>query len=376
MRIGFDISKVLGVSDGIANYSRSLLRELIRIGAEDQFLLFDLRQPEIDRDRCVEVLPDLPPNTNVVSDRGPEPGELDVFMCPAFKVPELESVPLVYTVHDVTFVSHPQFHTLYNRVEVLSETVTALLRDSALLAVSEATRSEISAWFGVEPSRISVVYEAAHVLYAPPAQGDPRPEILQRLGVDRPYVLSVGSIEPRKNLRGLLQAFSSLDSSLRDTHALVVVGAAGWRNEAIHRHMSELADRLDVSFAGALQLPDLVALYGHAAVFAYPSFAEGFGLPVLEAMACGTPVVTSNRSSMVEVAANAARLVNPEDPVSIRAALAELLQDDSVCNRLRKLGLERAAEFSWSRAAEETLTLLRREGYRRRSTRGTGRPAE
>lgn len=367
MRIGFDISKVLGVPDGLANYSRSLLCAMTRCAPHHEFRLFDLRQHRIDRERCTDRLSDLGGNAVVVDGRGPEPGEVEVFLAPAFKVPTLTTVPLVYTVHDVTFVSHPQFHTLHNRQEVLCETAEAVLRGAAFLAVSKATKKELTRWLGVRRSHVSVIHEAADPFYSPLEPGAHGSEVLDRLGVERPYVLAVGSIEPRKNLRGLLEAFAELDDDLRERHSLVVVGAAGWRNEEIHARLEELSHRVDLKFAGQLGRKELAELYGHARVFAYPSFAEGFGLPVLEAMACGAPVITSNCSSMPEVAGHAARLVDPKDRASIRRALDDLLRDSRARERAREAGLKRASEFSWTRAAEETLSLLDRVGYRRRA---------
>jgi glycosyltransferase involved in cell wall biosynthesis len=362
MRIGIDVSKALGVSDGIGIYSRQITTAMASEGVEHEFFLYDLRHSEIDPDRCQEMLPDLAAYVKTVSGREPVEGELDVFFCPAFKVPRLKELPLVLTLHDVTFVSHPQYHTLGNRVEVLAETTEALLRGAVILAVSQATKREAETWLGIDPDNMTVVYEAADEAFKPPGGATREIDVFNRLNLDRPYVLTVGSIEPRKNLRGLLDAFAELDTEVRDRFAMVVVGAAGWRNEAIHRRMVELSYRLNVVFAGAVSREELIALYGNAAAFAYPSFAEGFGLPVVEAMACGAPVITSGCSSMLEVAGEAALLIDPADTSSLSKALQELLSDEALRTRLSAAAISRAATFSWARAARETLTLLQRVG--------------
>ncbi len=357
---GYDLSKVLGVPDGIGTYSRLLLDALVAAAPADRFRLYDLRSPVVDRARLAEVLPALPGDrVEVVDGAGPSRGEVDGFLSPAFKAPPRFGGPLVFTVHDVTFVSHARFHLPWNRVEVLTETVAAICAGATLLAVSAATRDETVEWLGVDPDRIAVVHSAADPAFRPPADPAARPAVLDRLGVSRPYLLTVGSIEPRKNLAGLLEAFAALPAAVRDAHALVVVGAAGWLNQSIHARLAELAGRLEVVFAGAVDLTELVALYGAARAFAYPSFAEGFGFPVLEAMACGTPVVTSSTTSLPEIAGDAAELVEPSDTGALAAAIERLLVDDARRCELASRGIERVRSFSWSRTAHGTLELLR-----------------
>jgi len=358
--VGVDLSKAVGVPDGIGNYSRLLVAAMLEAAPEVDFHLYDLRAPAINRGRLAEVLPGAEARATVVDGRGPGSGEVDVFFSPAFKAPHGWRGPLVFTVHDVTFVSHPRYHTLGNRVEVLTETAAALAAAGHLLAVSAATRDETARWLAVDPGRITVIHSAADPAFRPPDVPGRRPPALDRLGVDRPYLLTVGSIEPRKNLAGLLEAFAALPDGLREGHALVVVGAAGWLNDAIHARLAELARSCRVVFAGAVELADLVDLYGAARAFAYPSFAEGFGFPVLEAMSCGTAVVTSNVTSLPEVAGDAAELVDPSDTAALSAALARVLGNEDLRGELARRGLERARQFSWRRTAEQTLGLLRR----------------
>ncbi len=170
-------------------------------------------------------------------------------------------------------------------------------------------------------------------------------------------MLAVGTLEPRKNLGRLLDAYARLDADLRQAHPLVIAGGGGWKNEALLARCAEIGTAYRLEPDGDA---DLSLLYSAAAVFVYPSLAEGFGLPVIEAMACGAPVITSNVSSMPEVAGDAAWLIDPLDTEDLRDALDELLAHPDHRQRLRALGRQRAATFSWAETARRTLALYRR----------------
>ena len=182
----------------------------------------------------------------------------------------------------------------------------------------------------------------------------------ERFGVAGRYALTVGTLEPRKNLRRLLDAWARLPASLRRERSLLVAGGRGWGSETVAGVIARRPELAAVRLLGEVSDGDLAALYSAAEAFAYPSLAEGFGLPVVEAMACGAPVLTSDRSATAEVAAGAALLVDPEDVLAISRGLADLLGDPAERDRLGRLGAERAAELSWRRAARETLELYRR----------------
>jgi glycosyltransferase involved in cell wall biosynthesis len=223
--------------------------------------------------------------------------------------------------------------------------------------VSEATRTEILTRYRLPPGRVVVIPEAAALQFAPPA-----PAALAaaraRYALDRPYVLFVGFLEPKKNLGALLEAVARLrrDGAWGGTE-LVVVGARGWGPDPAQRVRTLGLDD-SVRFIGPAPDADLPALYGGALAFAFPSLWEGFGLPVLEAMAAGAPVVASNRGALPEVTAGAALLVEPA-PGPLAAALEQILADSALRERLRAAGLARAAQFSWERTARETLAVYR-----------------
>lgn len=232
----------------------------------------------------------------------------------------------------------------------------AVRRAAALTAISQATADDLTARFPAAGPKTEITLLAADASFA--AAGDPA-AVLARHGLtEGRYVLAVGTLEPRKNLPRLIEAFAALPDDLRDGYELVLVGALGWDTDetaaaiARHRHL--------VTTLGHVPWEDLPALYRGSALFAYPSIYEGFGLPVLEAMAAGAAVLTSDRSSLPEVAGDAAILCDPTDVTSITAGLERALRDDALRTDLSARGRARAATFSWDRFAAETLAVLER----------------
>jgi len=362
LRIGYDIGKALGVKDGIGTYTRMLARGLMAVDSESEYLLYDLFEPALDTDRLTEVVGELPANFRPAPTARPRSGDVDLFHSPAFRLPPSVPVPLVFTLHDLTFISHPGFHTLANRVVSMTSMAEAVARAERIIAVSEATRRAALDLLNLDEERVTVIHEAAEPVYQPVTDRRRLNDVLDRLGVDLPYVLAVGSLEPRKNLPGLVEGFRRLPRNLRDTHALVVVGSEGWLNDPIYAELRQAARSFAVVHAGMVGQSDLVALYTAARAFAYVSFAEGFGLPVLEAMACGAPVITSSVSSLPEVAGDAAEMVDPEDPQAICDALTRVLADDGHSEELRRRGRARASRFDWQISARKTLEVYREVG--------------
>jgi glycosyltransferase involved in cell wall biosynthesis len=274
-----------------------------------------------------------------------------------FELPPRGPWRLVTTVHDLIPLRYPALVPARHRWAVRCLLGGALRRAAAVIAVSEATRQEILARFRLAPARVVVVPEAAPVGFAPP---DPATlaDARRRYGLRRPYVLFVGLLEPKKNLGVLLEAVARLHRAgdWGDTE-LLVVGAPGWGPDPRTR-VAELGLDGIVRFVGPAPDADLPALYGGALAFAFPSMWEGFGLPVLEAMAAGAPVVASNRGALPEVAGGAARLVEPQ-AAPLAEALGALVADAGERARLRAAGLARAATYSWARTARETLAVYR-----------------
>jgi glycosyltransferase involved in cell wall biosynthesis len=266
----------------------------------------------------------------------------------------------VFTLHDLTFLSHPELHTVGNRVETLCAVVEAVCAADAFIAVSEHTKAQAVELLGLADERITVIHEAADPAFKPVERDERQAEVRRRLGIDGPFLLTVGSLEPRKNLGRLLDALAALPEDVRVGHGLVVTGGPGWRNRALRERIEGAGCAMRVHLTGEVSQPDLAVLYSAAEAFVYPSLSEGFGLPVLEAMACGAPVITSSTSSLPEVAGEAAVLVDPTDTEALAEAVARVLSDSALRRELRARGFHRVAEFSWQRTARKTLGLYRR----------------
>lgn len=263
----------------------------------------------------------------------------------------------VMTIHDLSAHVEPSWHVNENTAMHRVKEQFAITRADRIIAVSEATKRDIVQYLGIPAERISVVYEAADPAFHP-QRGAALDDALARYGL-RPgrYILSVGTLEPRKNYVRLIEAYARLRARLPDAPPLVIAGGYGWRYDNILATPGHAGVAQSVRFLGRVPDEDLPALYAGAAVFAYPSLYEGFGLPVLEALACGTPVVTSNTSSLPEVLGDAGLLSVPYDTEAIAAAMARPLTDPALAAGLRAAGPRRAAQFSWARAARETIAV-------------------
>lgn len=270
----------------------------------------------------------------------------------------LRLVPTVLTVHDLIFQHLPRHHKLLNRVYLNSALPLFCRRATHLIAISECTRRDLMEAYDVPGEKITVVHEAADPAFQP----QPRERVAavrRRYGLPERYLLFVGTIEPRKNLTPLLHAFELLHKEgLSD--ALVVVGKRGWLYDAFFAELERSPARQAVILPGYVPDEDLPAVYVGAQALAFPSLYEGFGLPVLEAMACGTPVACSQTSSLPEVADDAAVTFDPISEDDIVGVLRRLLVEPGLRRELRERGLERAAQFSWDRAAAETEAVYRR----------------
>ena len=281
---------------------------------------------------------------------------LDLFHGTVNALPPRLPCRSVVTIHDLAFMRWPD-QTTRRRHRYLSHAVaSAARRADCIIAVSAATKRDIVDLLNVDPARIAVTHLGVEERFKP-ASANRIAEVRKRYGVEAPFVLSVGTLEPRKNLPALLRAYARIRDDV--PHNLALAGARGWRSaefqEAVER--ANLGDRLRLM--GFVDDRDLPALYSAADLFAFPSLYEGFGLPVLEAMACGAPVLTSNASSLPEVAGDAAVLVDPADETALGDALARLLTDRVERDRLIAAGKLRAEQFTWRATARATAAAYR-----------------
>ncbi len=286
-------------------------------------------------------------------------GPLDVFYSPDFVLPPTRrSTRTLLTVHDLSFYHHPEAFVPALRDYLMRVAPRSIERADVVLADSASTRADVVSLLGVDPDKVRVLYCGVDARFCPEPAPEERERLCARYEIDeRPYILSVGTVQPRKNYVRLIQAFSTLN--LPAGCQLLIAGGQGWLYEGIEAAAEE---RDDVRLLGFVDDADLPALYRQAALFASVSLYEGFGLPVLEAMACGTPVVCSNTSSLPEVGGEAALLVDPLDVDGIAEALGRALADNGLHRAMVERGLARAARFTWATAARQLWEILMAAG--------------
>jgi glycosyltransferase involved in cell wall biosynthesis len=267
-------------------------------------------------------------------------------------------VPVVVSVHDVSFVEHPEYFQSF-RAAQLCWTVRRTVRMAAkVITGSEFSGVSIARVYGLDASDIAVVPNAASPIFRPIAPETAKARVFSRFALSAPFLLNVGDLQPRKNQIGLIRAFAELvRSAPRLPHSLVIAGKETWFSDRVHRAAREsgVADR--IIFTGFVSDEDLLLLYNACEVFVFPSFYEGFGLPVLEAMACGRAVACSNTSALPEVADAAAILFDPCSTADMSRAISDLVLDWGLRARMEKLGLSRAGQFNWRKTAEKTLEV-------------------
>lgn len=361
MRIGIDARVLFGPHTGDRTYLLNLLRQFAQMDLPHQFFLFS--------DRWGNLPFDLPPNFRPVLLPKISPRLYTAILlpraCSTYRVdllhvqyiaPLFAPCPIVTTVHDVHWRRFPETFPIKDRVLMEIFLPLTFHRASAIITDSKASRNDLVQFFRVPPSKLHVVYLAAEEQFFVRLSGDERRTVLSRYGLTEGYLLFVGVIQPRKNLERLLHAFAFLRPKI-ECHPFVIVGKLGWQTQRLFQLVSELKLGDCVKFTGYVPDEDLPAIYQGAKVFAYPALWEGFGLPVLEAMASGVPVLTSATSSLGEIAENAAVLVDPLSVKSIFDGLHQLLVDEKLRDELSQRGLERARQFSWLKTAQETLQV-------------------
>ena len=364
-RIGIDARLTYYHQGGISRYIAHLIPELAALDARDDYVILHSRK---DRRNLAAS-----PNQRRVACWTPShhrferlalalevaPLGLDLLHSPDFIPPLGGRWKSVITIHDLSFLHFPETKDAASQRYYNGQIDAAVARADAILADSEATRQDVIALLRVPPEKVTTVWAGIDPSFSPaPPEEIRRVRKAHHLPAD--YVLFVGTIEPRKNLDGLMRAYAALAADLPDLPPLAVVGRRGWLNDPAHALPSTLgiADRM--CWVEDIPDGDLPALYSGASVLCLPSLFEGFGFPVLEAMACGAPVVTSDRGSLPEVAGDAAILVSPDDPSSIADGLRRALTDTLLAADLRRRGFVQAARFTWAETARRALAVYRR----------------
>ncbi|HIC88353.1 MAG TPA: glycosyltransferase family 1 protein [Anaerolineae bacterium] len=367
MPIYLDVSAAVHRRAGLGRYAESLARSLIA-REPDQVALFYNREHGIEPLAGLEHVPArtvalgykpwrmlvwLGQLTRIGFDRLLPDATL--FHATEHLLLPLHHVPTLLTVHDLIFRHLPEHHKPLNRWYLNLTMPLYCRRADAIIAVSEQTRQDLITAYSLPSEKIQVVYEAADPRFHPQPETEVA-RVRQKYSLPDRYLLFVGTIEPRKNLVRLLEAFTVVKGEGL-IEALVIVGKRGWLYDRFLACLEQSPVRQAVLFPGYVLDDDLPAIYAGAQLFAFPSLYEGFGLPVLEAMACGIPVVASDRSSIPEIGGTAALYVDPTDTDGLAAALRRVLRDVDLQDQMRRQGLQQAARFSWHRVAEQTSAL-------------------
>lgn len=377
MRIAIDYTPAIAQSAGIGRYARNLVAALAAVDDTDQFTLFSSEPPLPERG--FPKAENMHPRVIGLGNRRmtivwhrlrmPLPAELltgpaDIWHGPDFVLPPLLRTRRIVTIHDLAFLTHPEC-ALPSLVRYLSQTVPRSLRAAdQIIAVSQRTADDLVQRMGVPRERISVVYLGIDTSLTAPASPEALAAIRAKYDLKPPIALAVGTIEPRKNYERLIKAFAQATRQPDGPRTLVIVGHKGWLYDGVFAAAaaSENAERvrlLDNIADGELRL-----LYQTADLLATPSIYEGFGIPVVEAMASGTPVVCSDGGSLPEIAGDAALIVSPEDVDGLAQALVRLTSDAALRETLIARGRERATMFNWEDAARAHVAIYHKLGHK------------
>jgi glycosyltransferase involved in cell wall biosynthesis len=284
---------------------------------------------------------------------------VQILHSPDFVLPPTLGARTVLTVHDLSFMRHPECSSPSLLAYLLRAVPRSVRRADVLLADSESTRRDLVELLKVPEERVRVVYPGVEPRFV--SEGEQhtmrQQDVLERYGIRPPYILGLGTLQPRKNYPRLIRAYGLLRRRYHVPHQLVIGGGRGWLHEQIDETIRQTRLHEDVRLIGYVADEDLPALYRAADVFAFPSLYEGFGIPVLEAMGCGTPVVTSMVSSLPEVAGKAALMVPPEDVEALAQAMWQLMSDQALRNDLVRRGYEQVKRFTWRQSAGRLLDI-------------------
>jgi len=374
MRVGFGVTglaraRIYGGIDGIGSYTRELMQRLDENPAVRLFPIsyghpakhLDGTSRTVMRFNKYAPLAALSAVSGISFCGSWKLGKrVDLIHATDHYIPRHRNIPVVATLHDAIPLSHPEWvnagfrklkNTLWKRAAHWA---------AHIITISEYSKQEIAHYFAIDAQKISVIPNGVDERWFRPLDEDTRNKVLKQYNLPRHYFLVVGTLQPRKNIARIIEAYRSLPTGIRHEVPLIVVGRAGWRCENVVETLTSPAEGDSLRWLKHLPDDDLFAVLKGATALVFPSLCEGFGLPVVEAFAAGTPVITSNTTALPEVAGDAALLVNPLDVADIAAAMQSMLEQPELANVLRRKGKERALAYSWDVTAAMTLDVYQK----------------
>ena len=372
MRIGLDGIPLGEVKTGVGHYTFEFASALASVAPEDEFeLISPFPYVAAFDDDSEQALPSnlrvTQAKVNRISRRRwwsiglplhIKQASFALFHGTNYNVPLWNRCRTILTIHDLSLFLYPETHEEHlvrrarRRLPMMARTATMIITPS------ESVRGEVCEHLGIKPGKVVAIPEAARSVFRPVPLAETI-EMRRRLGIEDEFILFVGTIEPRKNLLTLARAFDEIYRNTSSRPQLVIAGKEGWLTNELFSYLKSAEIREHVRFTGYVSDADLRALYSSCRVFIYPSLYEGFGLPLLEAMACGAPVITSRIPGIIETVGDAARLVSPTDYRELAEAIIRVLEDSGEREHLTSAGLQRAAGFSWGKTASATLKVYR-----------------
>lgn len=376
MKIGVDAQCLIGKRTGVGNYTAHMMDALQGIDTNNyyylalfQFFTKKFRPPlELQNKNfsynIIRMLPGrvfskllklnlLPPLDLFLGKK--------VYLFPNFVSWPLLSSKSVVIIYDLSYVLHGQYSQEANRKFLTRFVPKSIKRASAIITISQNSKKEITRYYRVDPEKITVANPAIDHEFFRPRKSKKIAEVRKKYNLPGKYILYVGTLEPRKNITGIVEAYNLLPKNIKNEYALVLGGGKGWKDTEIGTKIENLRSSGErIHATGYLNQGDLPALYSGASLFVFPSFYEGWGMPPLEAMACGVPVITANNSSLPEVVGNAAILVDATDTGALAQSMQKVLTDPVLAKRMVIMGLKQAKMFSWEKSASKILEVLER----------------
>ncbi|RZI41652.1 glycosyltransferase family 1 protein [Herbaspirillum sp. HC18] len=374
VRVGINAVPILSPLTGVGQYTYRLITELRQLLPQQPWLFYgtswdqEIRTAAAPGAREINnAIKQLLPHPHLVTrflkqtrfSAGARKHRITLYHEPAYLAYRFAG-PTVVTMHDLSWVRHPETHPLARLREMNRFMPKVVERATHIMVDSEFVRGEVMSYYGVPPDRVTTVLLGVAPEFQPLGLERCTP-VLKRFDLQYgQYQLAVGTLEPRKNLSTVIASFAQLPQTLRRRFPLVIVGMNGWGMESFSDSLKHMMADGEVRMLGYVGQEELPALYSGARLFVYPSLYEGFGLPPLEAMACGVPVIASRRASLPEVVGDAGLLVEPLDDAAISQHMRALIEDDALHAALGKSGLERARQFTWRKFAHETISVYRK----------------